>query len=171
MRGPVVALLVVFAALLQVTVAPLFPVRGAVPDFVLMSLVGIAAYAGARPAMVAMPLAALFTSFTSDRAPGLLIIAYLPLLPLAFVLAEANLPLSRFVQTMIAGVATGLWARLMLSLAAFAQGAAFGVGDLVFIVILPGMLLDFMLVAMAYLPFRLIGWNAQPVGLQRGGWL
>lgn len=170
MRAAATALAVIFAALAQVTIAPLFPIRGAVPDFVLTTMVVVAVYAGPRAAMVALPFAALFTAFTTDRGAGLLIVAYLPLAPLAFLLAEANLPLTRFMQTLAVSAATGLWARAILSSAVLLQGAAFSPRDVFFIVLLPGVVLDLILVAMVYAPFRLARLNPQPATLQGSSW-
>jgi hypothetical protein len=167
MREIVVAVAVLFAALAQVTVAPLFPIQGALFDFVLVTLITVAVWAGPRAAMVSLPFAAIFLGFVSDRAPGLLILAYLPLLPLAFVVAEANLPLSRFVQTVLVGAGVGIWARLVLSLGAFVGGAEFTLSGLLFLVLVPGVFLDILLVTFVYLPFRLSGMHARPMTLHR----
>ncbi|MGE5594837.1 MAG: hypothetical protein ACM3S1_02240 [Hyphomicrobiales bacterium] len=152
------------------TVSPLFPIRGAVPDLMLCVLVATAVYAGPRPAMAAIPAGAILLGFSSDRAPGLLLIGYMPLVPAAFMLEEARLPLNRFLQTLIVGAGTGLWARLMLSCGAFAEGAAFSLSGLLFAVLVPGLILDILLVTFVYLPFRLLGWTARPMTLQRSGY-
>lgn len=155
------------AATAQVTVAPLFPIEGAVPDIVLVTLVTLATWAGPRTAMVSLPIVAIFLGFGSDREPGLLIIAYLPLLPLSLVVDEANLPLNRFGQVLLTGAGTGLWARLVMSAGAFVSGAAVSLSGLLFLVLVPGLLLDILLLTFAYLPFRLMGMNARPMTLQR----
>ena len=77
------------------------------------ALVMVVAFGGPRAAMVAVPVVALSFAFASNRSAALVLLAYLPLLPLAFVLEEGGLPLNRFAQTLVAGVATGLWARLV----------------------------------------------------------
>ena len=106
-RGAVKALLIALlfftAALAEVTVAPLFPISAAVPDIPLVTLVVVTAYAGPYAAMLGIPFVAICLGFASDRSPGVLLIAYLPLLPLAAILEESSLPLNRFARTLITG--------------------------------------------------------------------
>jgi len=152
----------VLAALMQVTLAPLFPLDGAVAM--------VAMTAGPRAAMVALPALCLAASFTSDRSPGLLIIGYLPFLPLATVLEEAALPVNRFLRVLAALVITGLWARLVLAGGAFAQGADFAPAALIRDILIPGVAVDGLLLSLLYLPPRLMGWAPQPLTLRRTGW-
>jgi hypothetical protein len=168
-KAILVLLLIVATAMVQVTVAPLFPISGAVPDFALVLLVTLAVFAGPRAAMLAIPFTAIFVGFATDRAPGLLIIAYLPLLPLALGLQEWRVPLNQYMRVLAAGGGTGLWIRVVLALAAIAQGADVAAGALVFQVLLPGLFLDLALLTIAYAPFRLIGWSGRGMNLQRGG--
>ena len=158
------------AALMQVTLAPLFPLDGAVADVVLLALAMLAMTAGPRAAMAALPALCLAASFTSDRSPGLLIIGYLPLLPLATVLEEAALPMNRFLRLLTAVVITGLWARLVLAGGAFAQGADFAPAALIRDILIPGVALDGLLLSLLYLPSRLMGWTPQSLTLRRTGW-
>jgi len=167
MRGLAIGAALLFAALAQVTVAPLFPIEGAVFDFMLVTLLTITVWAGPRAAMVSLPFAAIFLGFAGDRSPGLLIIAYLPLVPLAFVVAEANFPLNRFLQSIVVGVGAGMWARLALSAGAFIGGADVTLSALLFLVLVPGLFLDILLMTFAYMPFRLAGMTARPMTLQR----
>jgi cell shape-determining protein MreD len=160
--------LILVVALSQVTVAPLFPIAGAVPDLMLVTILCLAVYSGPRTAMWAIPVAAVLVGFTSDRAPGLLLLAYLPLLPLAFALEEARLPLNRYSQVALVGVATGLWARSLLAFGAVAQDATFSPTVLVRDLLLPGALLDLALLTLVYVPFRLVGWSPRGMTLQRG---
>lgn len=169
MRGLAAALGLLMGVLAQVTVAPLFPIRGAVPDFVLAALVVITVYGGPRAGMVTVPFAGLLLGFASGRAPGLLIMAYLPFVPLASFADDANLPMNRMVQSVLVGAATGLWARLALSMAAVIEGATLDLSGLLFAVLVPGVILDILLVTIVYLPFRLLGWSARPMTLHRSG--
>ena len=153
----------------QVTVAPLFPISGAVPDFALVLLVTLAVFSGPTSAMLAIPVTAIFVGFASDRAPGLLIIAYLPLLPLGLLLQEWRIPLNQYLRVIAGGGATGMWIRGVLAIAAVLQGANIAVGPLIFQVLLPGLFLDLALLTIAYVPFRLIGWSGRGMNLQRGG--
>ena len=56
MRGAASVLAAIFAAMAQVTVAPLFPISAAVPDFVLLVLVVVAAFGSPRRAMVCVQI-------------------------------------------------------------------------------------------------------------------
>ena len=169
MKAILVFLLIIVTAMAQVTVAPLFPVSGAVPDLALVLLVTLAVFSGPTTAMVAIPLTAIFVGFATDRAPGLLIIAYLPLLPLGLLLQESHIPLNQYLRVVTSGGATGVWIRLVLALAAVLQGASIAIGPLIFQVLLPGLFLDLALLTIAYVPFRLIGWSGRGMNLQRGG--
>ena len=112
MKAAGVCLLVVVTALAQVAVAPLFPVSAAVPDYALVVLVILTVFAGPTTVMLAIPLMAICLGFASDRSPGLLLMAYLPLLPLALYAEDSRLPLNRYAQMVVAGVAAGIWARM-----------------------------------------------------------
>jgi hypothetical protein len=68
------AVATVFAAMWQVTVAPLFPVGAVVFDFVLLALILIAAFGSPQRAMLCVPVAALAYGFLANRDPGLLIL-------------------------------------------------------------------------------------------------
>ena len=153
------------------TVAPLFPLEAAVADLGLLALVLIALLAGPQPAMAAVPLLALLLGFTTGRSPGLLILCYLPFLPLAYALAEAQLPLNSFLRVFIAAMASGMWARGLLGAATFLQGAAFAPGDLVAAIIIPGLALDALLVALLYVPCRVAGRTGGSMSLRRTGWV
>ena len=159
--------LLVFVALAQVTVAPLFPVRGALPDFALIALALLAAWAGPTPVMVGLPLLALSLGFVSDRSAALLLLAYIPLLPLASALGQSGLPLNRYVRLVLAGAATGAWARSMLAAGAIAQGADFATGVILRDLLVPGLALDLSLLALTCLSMRAFGWEVQELSLQR----
>ena len=161
--------LLVLVALVEVTIAPLFPVSGAVPDFALITLAVIATCSGPRAVMVAVPLTAIFLGFAADRSPALLLLGYLPLLPLAALLEDSPVPLNAFARTLVAATATGIWCRAVLVLAAVVQSADVSAGPLIFNVLVPGLVLDVALLAVAYLPVRLLGWSGQRMTLQRGG--
>jgi len=160
--------LTIFAAICQVTVAPLFPVGSVVFDFVLLSLVLVAAFGSPQRAMLCVPVAALAYGFLSNREPGLLVLAYLPLLPLGLYLEEARVPLNHYARTTFAFMATGAWVRSLLVLGAIVGGAEAGPGVVLTQVVLPGLLVDFALLSVAYVPLRLLGWSGQGMSLSRG---
>lgn len=170
MRPIGVVVLLVLVALVQVTVAPLFPLRGALPDVPLVALALLAALAGPMPVMIGLPLLAVCLGFVSDRSPALLLLAYLPLLPLASALGQAALPPSRYARLVVAGAGTGLWARTVLAAGAIAQGADFAAGGLLSQLLLPGLVLDLSLLALTCLAMRALGWEVQELSLQRRGY-
>jgi len=162
------ALLVVMGGVSQVTVAPLFPLRGAVFECGLITIVALALTAGPRAAMVALPFTALAVGFASGRAPGLLLLAYLPLLPFAAYVEEARLPFGRYPQLLGVTVLGGLWCRGMLTLGAVAQGADLPLIAFVRDLLLPGILLDVFAFTLLYVPIRAVGRGADTLTLQRG---
>lgn len=168
MKGLALAALVVAAAVAQVTVAPLFPVRGAVPELVLLTLALIGTFAGPRPAMVLTPVAALAAGFLSDRDAGLLLVAYLPLLPLGAWLEDAPVPLAPGVRTWLTLLGGGVAYRVVLSAAAMLTGAPVLVGGLVWEVVVPGLLVDSLFFLLCYLPLRFVGWTGGGLKLSRG---
>lgn len=169
MKTLILGALLLLAIFAQVTVAPLFPISGATFDFPLAVLVLMAAFGGPLATMAAVPIAAILLGFASDRAPGLLLIGYLPLLPIGHLLEEWNAPLTHFFRTLAMGLVTGVWLRAVLALAVMAQGAGFTVAVLTKVII-PGILLDFALLAVVYLALRLIGLSGRSLALSRGGY-
>jgi hypothetical protein len=92
-------------------------------------------------------------------------------LPPATALAlSIPLPVNRYAQMTLAGVATGIWARTMLALGAIAGGAEPAIGTLAFGLLAPGLLLDFVLLTVVYTPFRVFGWSGRGMSLQRSRW-
>ena len=170
MKAFLAVLLTIFAAMCQVTVAPLFPLWGVTFDFVLLTLVLVAAFGTPQRAMLCLPVAALAYGFLSNREPGLLVLAFLPLLPLGLYLEEARIPLNHYAHTLTAFLLTGAWARLLLVLGAVVGGAEAGPWTILSNVILPGLFLDFALLSVVYVPLRLLGWSGQGMSLSRGGY-
>jgi cell shape-determining protein MreD len=160
----------VLLVLTQVAVAPLFPLRAAIPDLILVGVMVIALYWSPRPAMVAVPVVAVLFSFASDRAPGLVLLAYLPLLPAAYVLEQARLPINRYTQAAVATVVGGMAARLILAIGPMTQGAEFTFGVITKDLLLPGTVLDWSLLTLAYLPLRLAGLEASRMTLYRSNY-
>jgi cell shape-determining protein MreD len=169
MKGSAMGVAIALAAIAQVTVAPLFPISGAVPDFVLLTLVLLVAFSSARPVMIGTPLVAIAYGFLSNRSPALLLLAYLPILPLGYFLEESPVPANHYLRALGMMLLTGLWARTLLALAAISAGAQPAFGVLVSDVLIPGLFLDFALLSVAYVPLRLIGWTGQGMALGRTG--
>ncbi|PFG75244.1 hypothetical protein [Tepidiforma thermophila] len=160
--------LVFGAAIGQVTVAPLFPVDGAVPELVLLSLCLVAAFSGPVPVMVLTPLAAVMHGMLADRDAGLLLIAYLPVLPLGALLEDGPLPLGHAARTYLVLAGAGVLARSVLAIGAMLGGAPALFGPLLVDVLLPGLFLDVLLLTICYLPLRLAGLEGGSFRLQRG---
>lgn len=171
MRAAIVFVTAVLAAFLQVDVAPLFPFEAAVPELGVVAVVLILLGFGARAAMVATPIYAVTLGLLSSRAPGLIVFAYLPAVPLAFVVESLDAPLGRFVRIAAVALGAGAWARLVLAGGALATGAPLDATVLIRDLMLPGVLFDFVLISLAYVPCRIAGWTDRPLLLPRGGWL
>ena len=170
MKALMVILLLLLACLAQVTVAPLFPISGAQADLPLITMAVLAVYAGPTTVMFGLPLAALFLGFGSSREPGLLVLGYLPLLPLGLVLEEWRVPLNRYARTLVAGGVTGLWLRSVLAAGAMVSGAPLAIGALIGQVLIPGLIFDLALLTLAYVPFRFVGWSGRSLSLRREGY-
>jgi hypothetical protein len=162
------ALLVFAASVAQVTFAPLFPLRGAVVEFGLLAVVLLALTAGPRAAMLAVPFAAIAVGFATDRAPGLLLLAYLPVLPLGLLVEEARLPFPRYLQLLGLVVLCGTFVRSLLAASAVAQGADFALIPFVRELWAPGMVLDAFAFTVMYLPIRMLGRGADTFTLRHG---
>jgi hypothetical protein len=165
-----VAAAAVLAAALQVTVAPLFAVAGTTADFGVIAIVVTLLAAGPRAAMVMTVAFALALGLASTRSPGLLLAGYPAILLTAYALERYGLP-GDFPRLLAAAAAGGAGVRLLLAFGAFASGAAFAPVPLMRDVLLPGLVIDAVLVALAYLPMRLLGHGHPQLSLERRGWL
>lgn len=169
MKAVLIGVLLLLAVLIQLTVAPLFPIAGAQADIPLITMAVLAVYAGPGTVMFGLPLVALLLGLGSSRSAGLFVICYLPLLPLGLVLEEWRVPLNRFARTLVAGAATGVWLRTVLAVGAMVSGAPLAIGALAGQVLVPGLFFDLALLTLAYLPFRFVGWSGRPMSLRRDG--
>lgn len=172
MIGILVFLALIATAILQATVAPLFPLGNAQPDFALLFCAWLCIFRGPRTAMWAIPVVALFEGFLVDRSPGLLIVGYLPIVPLLafFHPRDTNVVLGSYWRVAVATSITGAGLRALLAITAILQGGQFDLGILVFGIIIPGLVLDAALLTVAYLPARLLGWNVASMALSKGGY-
>lgn len=159
-----------FAVLYQATVSPLFPVAGTQGDVLLVTLALFAVYGGPKSAMWAIPLGAVLLAILTGRSPGLLLIGYLPLLPLLVLFEASNLPLGNYARTAAAVVLTGFWSRVVLVAATLIQGGNAGVSLIAIDLLLPGIFLDFALLTLVYVPQRALRWRQASMRLERGGY-
>jgi hypothetical protein len=163
-------LAVIITPLLQVTVAPLFPLQAATAQVCLALVALVAAMSGPRPAMVAAPVMAVLHAFLSGLPPGLLLLAYLPIVPLMH-WAEESEPLpSPMLRFVLAVAATGLFVRVLLGLAATSEGAELSPTSLLLNLLAPGLVLDSLVASVAYAGCRLAGWEPGPRRLFRGAY-
>ena len=169
MSVAITAFLLTLAVCAQVTVAPLFPLGAANADLVLVTLVLGTAFAGPRIGMLAVPFAAVCLGFLTDRDPGLLLLAYLPILPLARLLELGAAALSSYWRIAMTTLGAGLWVRCVLAAGVFVNGGDVPPLTLLFAILIPGALLDWALLTFAYLPHRFVGWDVRPMDVQRGG--
>lgn len=170
MKYALVVLVVLLAPTLEAAVAPFFPLRGAQPNVALIILFGIAVAGGPRLAMGAIAPLALLVAFQTGRPPALVLAGYLPLLPLGYLIEGGRVPLNAFARAIVAVLATGGWARLMLSLGAFSAGATFSIRELGSDVLISGAILDLVLLSVVYLPLRLTGVSGRSLSPSRTGW-
>lgn len=157
MIAVLLALGFVIVAVVQVTVAPLFPLGLAQADVLLVSLALVTVFAGRRASLVSVPIIAVVLGFLSGRSIGLLALAFLPFPPLAGWLADGGPPLNRYLQTLSAVALTGLWARLLLAMSVVVGGADFDLSVLLVGYLLPGAVLDGALLSACYFPCRFFG--------------
>ncbi|MCA9832108.1 MAG: hypothetical protein R3B97_14085 [Dehalococcoidia bacterium] len=162
---------VVLIASLQVSVAPLFPISGAEADLGLIAILGTAIIAGPRAAMLVTPALALAIGMAGSRSPGLMLVAYAAILPLAAFVEDLPYPLGRFPRLVFVAVFAGMWGRVLLGIAAMASGGDFAVRALLFQVLLPGLAFDLVLIAAVFAATQAAGIRPRRFTLQRAGWL
>ena len=167
MKTAIIVALLLVATSAQLSVSPLFPIGAAVPDIVLIVLVTVTFFAGPQAGMLAIPFAALSLGLQSGREPGLLLIGYLPLLPITVWLAGIPVPLTGLGRFVIAGAGTGVLCRIVLMLGSMFHGATASVTTVIFQLITPGAILDVTLLCMAYAVCRSIRWEPREMTLQR----
>lgn len=167
MKPVVIFVALMLLAYLQVTAAPFVVVSAAQFDLFVVSLAILMVFQGPRTAMISLPILAVLAGFTTDRSPAIFILALLPLIPLAYLIAEAGPPISRYLQTAGAVLATGAWARILLATTAIAQGASMDWFALIFQLVAPGLVLDLALLSFAYLGCRLLRWEPRSLSPTR----
>ncbi|MFN0093493.1 MAG: hypothetical protein ACKVVT_01775 [Dehalococcoidia bacterium] len=170
MKWLIAAMVAGLAPLLQVAAAPLFPLDGATPDVVLLAAFALAVGFGPRAAMVALPCMVVGLALGGGRSVFLLMLGYVPLLPLGYALESSPVPLNRFARSLVAVLLTGAWARLLLAVGAYADGAAFSLRELTGDVLISGAILDGVLLTLLYAPFRLAGATGRSWTPARTGW-
>jgi hypothetical protein len=164
------ALAAVLVATLHVTVVPLFAVGAATAELGVIAILVALMTSGPRAAMVLTPAVALAVSFSSDRAPGLLLLCYAAVLPIGYALDRYGTPPGSFGRLMTTALLSGVWVRTVLSVAAYLEGAAFDPAVLIGDVLLPGAAFDAAIFALVYVPLRLTGHASPRFSLATRGW-
>jgi len=154
-RALALAAATIIVAVCQASAAPLFSVAAATPTVVLVFLGLVALYRGETTAMVITPAVAVAEAWTRGLSPGLLLVAYVPLVPLLGAFDPRGLPLLGPGGRLLGAVAvTGAWARVLAAGSVVLAGASFAPGDIVGRLLLPGILLDLALAGTVYGVFR-----------------
>lgn len=165
MREAIYAVGLLLAVAMQTSVAPLFRAAGAEASIVLLFVLLVLIIEGPKPAMVAAPAAGVLYAFAAGLSPALVLVGTVPLVLVAAWLEDIRLPVARFALVAAVFVIAGLWLRLVLATGAIIQGSDAALWELVSRVLIPGALLDLSLLAVAYLPIRLVGFEPREMSL------
>lgn len=159
-------------AILQTSVAPLFPFSLAQADFALLFVAWIMFFRGPHTSMWVVPTLAVLLGFMTNHSPALFLLGFMPVVILASVLRVdgTNLLLGKYWRAAGIVVATGTWTRSLFALIAIVQGADPSIGVLIGSIIIPGIFLDWALLTLAFVPSRLIGLDVANTALSRGGY-
>lgn len=149
------AVMVVLVAVGQAAASPLFTAADAAPAFGVVFLALLTVYRGTRVGMVMTPLLAIAEAWLRGLEPGILLLAYAPVVPLAASVTGTAWPLlGPGLRLTGAVVAAGAWARLLGAAIVVLGGASTDVSTFVFALIVPGALVDALLTLAVYLPLR-----------------
>ncbi len=144
-------LLLPLAAAVQSSAAPLFALSAATPAFALLVLGLLTIFRGQTTAMVATPVLAVAEAWARGVEPGLLLLAYFPLVPLVDVLRERTLSVSGpGLGLLLAVLLTGVWARSVIAVAAIVDGSSASALDVIALLVLPGFVLDLVITLITY---------------------
>ncbi len=150
-----VGLAVLFIAVGQTAAAPLFTAANAAPAFGVVFLAVLTVFKGSRTGMIATPVLAIAEAWLRGLEPGVLLVAYAPVVPLADLASRGGRPLfGPGVRLTGAVLLAGAWARSTALLVVVLGGASVGVSAVVFQLLVPGALIDMLLVAAVYVPLR-----------------
>ncbi len=172
MSGILTFLAVFAVAILQVSLAPLFPFSIAQADIALVFIAWLTLFRSPKTAMWVAPVMAVLLGFMTNRSPAMFLLGFLPLLPLIALsgVSYTNIILGNYWRALAVVVLTGAWARVIFALAAMSHGADPAIGTLVGSIIIPGIFLDGALLTLAFAPSRLIGLDVANMALTRGGY-
>lgn len=170
MRAIFLWLLVLVTVLAQVAIAPFFPVLGTIVHFPVVMLLLLAIFAGPHAVMFAFPVLVLFLGFSTNVEFEWLALAYLPLLPCAaWIQGEHRIPQTPYALVLVMTVAAAVWIRGIFVLVAVGSGADATVGEVFVEILLPGVMLDGVILSLAYGLCRWIGWPTRSLELERVG--
>jgi hypothetical protein len=155
MREATYAVALFLAVAVQTAVAPLFRLGGAEASVVMLFVMVVLMLEGPRPAMVAAPIAALLYAFAAGITPALVLIGFVPLVMIGAWVEDLRWPVARFALVATTFLAATAILRLVLALGAVVQGADAAFWILFSRVLLPGMVIDLALLAVAYAPIRI----------------
>ena len=136
MRYVLAAVLLLFAALVQSSVLPYFPVLGVCPNLVLILIVCWTVVRGQKEAMVVVPIGGLCLSLVGSQPVGVALLAAAPIVLLAEV-REARLTTSDLLLALALVLVSSLVYEGVLMVALRAAGETVSWGDGVRRVVLP----------------------------------
>jgi hypothetical protein len=157
------ALLLLFIAVAQVTVAPRYPLSAAFPDYMLVTLVVWAILRPTEDTMVALPLGALFLGAVGPLSVMVLTFIYITILPAALLLRALS-PLGSFLNAIVLLIGATLLRDLVLAAEAVSAGANVGTSDIVLRAFFPGLALNLLLFPFFYFGIRFLGPRASFAG-------
>ena len=170
MRALLLVLLVLATVLAQVAIAPLLPLAAAFVQLPVVMLLLLAVFAGPHPVMIALPVLVLFLGFSTNVDFEWLVVAYLPILPCAaWIQRQRVIPQTPYTLVLLVTVAAGIWARAILAGAAMTSGASPAFGPIFSDILLPGTVLDAVVLSVVYGTCRWIGWPTRSLDLERAG--
>lgn len=142
MRMVAVAAGILLIATAQVAVAPLFPVLGSTAELPLAAAAILAWARGVKSLTVALPAIAIATGLVAGRDLGLYLVGYAALLPASALAGAYRWPLGSWPGALVALVATGIWFRSLLVVAALLDGAHVTAPEALRYALLPGAVAD-----------------------------
>ena len=169
MRALVLVALSLIVCAAQLSVAPLFPLSGAVPDLGLVFFAALAWRGGVSPLLVSAPAYAGWFALLAGRSPLLVFVAYAGAAAALLVLARPEPGARRPVERVsgaaaILGLSIGsLWTRASFAVGSMLAGASAEPWSLVADVIAPGLLLDLAFYCLLVLAPGLVGWLLRSV--------
>ncbi|GEM_PF-2093126 len=156
----VTGIIIVITILAQVSIAPLLPISGALIDTNLLVIVFISSYLSRKIALGALLFLTLLAGSITNISYEWIFLAYLPaILLIHFFGLITKDPSPHLIRILAVGAITGIWARILMSLVAFSEGASISLITVFTQILAPGILMDILAIAIFYGIFQIVGLN------------